>query len=179
MTEKPTKSTRSATKRKKAPPPVKWSNERMRKFVSELAAGKSVQEAGATAGYAPNYVKTRIYTMMRTSDSFRQLVEQYAQHSVELIRNLYRVNLLPRAMVIDEKMLTEFEKNPKLAMRYPKPLDRIHKVAGTVADEAPSGVFPQINIQELQMMVQTRLEERERQLEAEVIDAEARKVDDG
>ena len=138
--------TKALNKRKKKDKDhVKYSNPRMRKLVSLLASGKQPVEAGLKAGYSENYCRTRLYSMMKTSNSFRELVEKHAKHSVDLIRNLYKVNLLPRAFDIDEAMLSEFEKDPKLAMRHPQPLTRIHRIAGTLEDQVPAMQF--INIE--------------------------------
>lgn len=123
------------TKKKKDKDHVKYSNPRMRKLVSLLASGKQPVEAGLKAGYSENYCRTRLYSMMKTSNSFRELVEKHAKHSVDLIRNLYKVNLLPRAFHIDEKMLAEMEANPRLAMKHPQTLTRVHRIAGTLEDE--------------------------------------------
>ena len=120
---------------KKDLPHVKWSNPRMEKFVSGLASGLEVREAGLKAGYSKNYVKTRIYGMMRTSKSFAQLVSQYATNSRGLIKDLYAVNLAPRAFNVDSKVVSKMEADPELAMKYPQSLTRIHKIGGTLEDQ--------------------------------------------
>jgi hypothetical protein len=123
-----------AKKRKKKSDHIKYANPRMRKLVSELASGKPPVEAGLTAGYSENYCKTRLYSMMRRSNSFAQLVEQQAKHSVALIQNLYKINLLPRSFSVDERMISKFEENPELAMKHPQVITRIHRVAGILED---------------------------------------------
>jgi hypothetical protein len=152
----------------------------MRKFVSELASGKPPVEAGLNAGYSENYCKTRLYSMMKTSNSFRELVEQRAEHSVGLIKNLYKINLLPRAFAIDDKMLDEFEKDPKLAMKHHQALTRVHRIVGTLEDEVPKVQFISqktlINIQNFMSHQQQQkpalLEQNE-----EIIDAEIEEFD--
>jgi len=156
-----------AKRKKKDKSHVKYANPRMTRFVSELASGKGVVEAGLNAGYSEKYCKAGLYAMMKKSSSFRELVEKHAKHSVDLIRNLYKVNLLPRAFTIDERMLSEFEENPELAMRYPQTLTRVHKIAETFKD-APTLQF--VNIQTLNALQITQESELEDIIEGEVVE---------
>jgi len=137
---------------------IKFSNPRMEKFVSGLASGKGVVEAGLAAGYKENYCRTRLYAQMKTSNSFKELVKRHAKHSVELITNLYKINLLPRTFDVDEAMLQKMEEKPELGMKYPQVISRIHKVAG-ITEEVPAIQF--VNIQtlnQLQVMQNAELE---------------------
>ncbi len=139
-------------KRCQDPNHVKWSNPRMEKFVSGLASGKGVYEAGVAAGYSEDYCRTRIYSMMRSSRSFAELVQKRTKHSVGLITNLYKVNLLPRTFSADEAMLQKIEEKPELGMKYPQVINRIHKVAG-ITEEAPTIQFVTIQtLNQLQVM---------------------------
>ena len=142
--------TKSLSKRKKKDKShVPYANPRMRKLVSELASGKPPVEAGLAADYSENYCKTRLYSMMRRSNSFAELVQRHAKHSVQLITNLYKVNLLPRSFSADEAMLRKIEENPELGMRYPQVITRIHRVSG-ILEEAPTVQF--VNIQTLNQL---------------------------
>jgi len=138
-----------ARQRRKDKNHVKGSNPRMEAFVSGLASGKSVLKAGVAAGYTENYSKTRIYAMMRSSRSFAELVQKHAKHSVQLITNLYKINLLPRTFTADEAMMKKIEEKPELGMKYPQVISRIHKVAG-ITEEAPAIQF--VNIQTLNQL---------------------------
>jgi hypothetical protein len=176
--KKGNKSKALVKKKKKKSDQVKWSNPRMRKFVLELASGKSIQEAGKAAGYSPNYYNSgRIYQMMKESNSFKELVENMATHSVDLIRNLYRVNLLPRAFKVDEKLLDEFERNPKLALKHHQALTRVHRIAGSLEDEIKTIQYIDqrvaLNIQAFVNHQQTLYEKDgdENEIEGEVVDA--------
>jgi hypothetical protein len=131
---------------------IKFSNPRMEKFVSGLASGKGVVEAGLAAGYKENYCRTRLYAQMKTSNSFKELVKRHAKHSVELITNLYKINLLPRTFDADEAMLQKIEEKPELGMKYPQVINRIHKVAG-ITEEVPAVQFVSIQtLNQLQVM---------------------------
>jgi hypothetical protein len=151
--------TKALSKRqKKDKSHVPYANPRMRKLVSELASGKPPVEAGLAAGYSENYCKTRLYSMMRRSNSFGELVQRHAKHSVQLITNLYKVNLLPRTFTADEAMLQKIEKNPELGMRYPQVINRIHKVAG-ITEEVPAIQFVSIQtLNQLQVMQNSALD---------------------
>lgn len=154
------KSKALAKTKKKKSDQVKYSNPRMRKFVLGLASGKSIQEAGKAAGYSPNYYNSgRIYQMMKESNSFKELIEGMATHSVGIVKNLYKANLLPRAFKIDEKLLDEFERDPKLAMKHPQALTRVHRIAGTLEEEMKPIQFVDqkiaLNIQSFLQLQQT------------------------
>jgi hypothetical protein len=176
------KSKALAKTKKKKPDQVKYSNPRMRKFVLGLASGKSIQEAGKAAGYSPNYYNSgRIYQNMKESNSFKELIGGMATHSVGLVKNLYKANLLPRAFKIDEKLLGEFERDPKLAMKHPQALTRVHRIAGTLEDEMKPIQFVDqkiaLNIQSFLQLQQTIYKEampssRGESEEDEVVDAE-------
>jgi hypothetical protein len=170
------KNTKALAKRKKKEANyVKYANPRMKRLVSELASGKPPVEAGLAAGYSENYCKTRLYAMMKRSDSFRQLVEKQAKHSVELIRNLYKVNLLPRSFNIDANMLEEFESDPKLAMKHDRVLARIHRIAGTLEDHPnPVQFIDQSVVLNIQAYVdaQQHIYQKDKdEIEGEVVDA--------
>jgi hypothetical protein len=137
---------------------VKYSNQRMEKFVRHLASGLSPLQAAKKAGYSEKYAQTRLYTTMKTSASFRELVDQYAKHSVGLIQNLYRVNLLPRAFNIDQNILAEMETDPQLAMKHPQTLARVHRIAGSLED-SPTVQMVHINtLNQLQLLQNQELD---------------------
>jgi len=156
--EKKDNKLKALAKRKKKPPSkltrrdkgeVPYANPRMQRLVRELASGKGVVEAGLAAGYSENYCKTRLYTMMRRSNSFRELLEKQTKHNVKLITDLYKTNLLPRTFSADEAMIERIEEKPELGMKYPQVINRIHKVAG-VTEDTPAIQF--VNVQTLNQL---------------------------
>lgn len=152
--------------------------EKQQKWVRYLGQGYNKLDSALKAGYSPGYARTTLYIDSKNNPRLQAALEKEADKSIKHALAIYRSNLLIKVLELDEKVLEEMLKDPKLAMRFPKTADRIHRICGTITDAPPAPTT--INIKSLQMVMQQMLPAPDvegKRLE-EIIDVEAIEVED-
>ena len=148
-------------------------DQRRDKFLLYWLLGYPVRVAGLTAGYKESYAKFGLYEVLKLPIVKERLLK-ITSAMPEKYRALCRMRLGDVAE-IEGKALKEMKDNPEKALKHPQLLKQVKQSAGVLADD---GVIQpiQINIKEIQLFNQARLDERIKQIQGpagDVIDVQA------
>jgi len=126
---------------------------RWHSFLVEFARGATIHDAAITAGFSESYAKAGIYSTIKNGKAFEKALHSISDKAPATLRRISQLQALRALPELNELALEQYRKNPEKLLDRPAFLKTFKQEVGLIQDEALVPATPQININELRMLI--------------------------
>ena len=126
---------------------------RWHSFLVEFARGATIHDAAITAGFSESYAKAGIYSKIKNGKAFEKALHSISDKAPATLRRISQLQALRALPELNELALEQYRKNPEKLLDRPAFLKTFKQEVGLIQDEALVPATPQININELRMLI--------------------------